>query len=124
VAGHAHARDGHRRLQRGVGQVGELAGDVVEQRQRILGGEVPGGDPDELAPVRVPQLVSRTYSLGTHGVEECGRDAGRRTPGRIGSECLEILRASYELARELRGTTQHGQCPPGEPLIADQRVYE
>ena len=53
VASDAAASDGDRGLQRRVGEVGQLAGDVLQHLEGVGRGEVPGCDPHHLPPVRV-----------------------------------------------------------------------
>ena len=76
--------DGQRRAERGIGQIGQLAGDVVQDLDRLGRSQVAGRDPEQRAPVGQPQAIpgqlggATASGIGPHSRQQLGAELLRR----------------------------------------------
>jgi len=127
-AGHLAAGEGQRRLHGGVGQVGQFAGDVGQLGQRVGGGQVTGGDPQQGDPVGPAQPIRRGRvgdwgggrGVRPDGGQQFGAQRVRGSAGDVPDQRVHVAGLAAQVLVECHARTEHPRQPERPRQVGGQ----
>ena len=111
----------------GVGQVGQLLGDLGQDGDGVGRGEVTGGDAQQGSPVGAAQVVGasrvgyRLLALGGYRGQQFGPQVGGGAASDVSDEQIQLLGVDGQVLGERHAGAQHAGEPPGPGRVRPQR---